>query len=91
MLKISTHRDASRTVLEIEGRIVGPWAEELRDCWRRAANDGGQVVVVLKQVSYVDVNGKKVLAEMHRHRVELVAEGCMNTAIIEEIKKTEDQ
>jgi hypothetical protein len=36
-------------------------------------------------VTFIDDKGKGLLAEMHQHGVELVAEGCMNNAIVEEI------
>jgi hypothetical protein len=42
-----------------------------------------QVGVMLKSVTFIDGAGKKLLAEMHQHGVELVAEGCMTKAIIE--------
>jgi len=36
-------------------------------------------------VTFMDDKGKALLAEMHQHGAELVAEGCMNSAIVEEI------
>lgn len=86
MLKITTHADGGRTILELEGSLTGPWVEELKECWQRAADGGEPVMVVLKQVSYVDRPARKILAEMDRQGVELAAEGCMIRAIIEEIK-----
>jgi hypothetical protein len=35
-------------------------------------------------VTFIEVKGK-ALAEMHPHGAELMAEGCMNNAIVEEI------
>ncbi|HEY7219263.1 MAG TPA: hypothetical protein VH985_12845 [Candidatus Binatia bacterium] len=85
MLKITTHADGERTILELEGSLSGPWVGELRECWQRAGG-GERMRVVLKQVSYVDGPGRNILADMYRQGVELMAEGCMITAIIEEIK-----
>ena len=87
MLKITTHRDGERTIFELEGRLAGPWVDELRDCWQHARRDEALITVALTQVSYVDNAGKSILIDMHRHGAELVAEGCMVKAIIEEIKK----
>ena len=87
MLKITTHADGERTILEVEGSLTGPWVEELKECWQRAAAGAERMRVVLKQVSYVDSPGRKILAEMYQHGAELAAEGCMITAIIEEIKR----
>jgi hypothetical protein len=41
------------------------------------------------EVTFIDDKGKALLAEMHEHGAELVAEGCMNSAIVEEIKQGE--
>jgi hypothetical protein len=71
----------------LEGRLAGPWVDELRDCWQRARRDGAPITVALTQVSYVDNAGKSILTDMHRQGAELVAEGCMVKAMIEEIKK----
>lgn len=87
MFKITTHKDGARTIFELEGRLAGPWVDELKDCWQRAQRDGEMVTIALTQVSYVDSAGKSILTEMHRHGAELVAEGCMVKAIIEEIKR----
>jgi hypothetical protein len=43
------------------------------------------VRVVLKTVTFIDNPGKRLLAEMHRQGVKLMAEGCMTRAIVEEI------
>jgi hypothetical protein len=39
------------------------------------------------EVTFIDDKGKALLVEMHQHGAELVAEGCMNSAIVEEIKQ----
>ena len=39
------------------------------------------------EVTFIDDKGNALLAEMHQHGAELVAEGCMNSAIVEEIKQ----
>jgi ABC-type transporter Mla MlaB component len=89
MLKITTHAVGPQAILEIEGSLTGPWVAELKECWQRAVVGSERVTVVLKQVSYVDRAGRTILAEMYRQGVELTAEGCMITAIIEEIKEGE--
>ena len=85
MLKITTGFDSERATLELEGRIAGPWVQELRDCWQRVTSADRQINVVLKQVTFIDSAGKQLLAEMHRQGAVLAAEGCMTKAIVEEI------
>jgi anti-anti-sigma regulatory factor len=90
MLKITTHNDAGRTSLELEGRLTGAWVEELKTCWQQASAANQQVGVCLKEVTFVDEAGRKLLADMHRQGVTLAAEGCMTKAIIEEIIRGEN-
>ena len=85
MLKISTRTDATTTIFELEGRLAGAWVQELEDCWRKAVNSDRSVRVMVCAVTFIDDKGKSLLAEMHQHGAELVAEGCMNSAIVEEI------
>ena len=88
MLRITTRDDGVYTVLELEGRLAGPWVEELRRCWQHSTRGGKPIRVVLKEVSFIDTEGKVILAEMRREGVELAAEGCMIKAMIEEIART---
>jgi hypothetical protein len=85
MLKITTQTDTTGIVFELEGRLVGPWVQELERCWRGAATPGHPVKVVLKAVTFINDGGRRLLAEMYRHGAKLTAEGCMTRAIIEEI------
>ena len=85
MLKITTDIEDKRTILELEGRLAGPWVQELRDCWQRTRSDDRQIDVVLKQVTFIDGAGRQLLAEMHRQGAALAAEGCMTKAIVDEI------
>ena len=89
MLKITTRNDAGRTSFELEGRLTGAWVEELKTCWQQAAANQ-HVGVCLKEVTFVDEAGRKLLADMHRQGVTLAAEGCMTKAIIEEIIRGEN-
>jgi len=85
MLKITIDIEGKQASLELEGRLVGPWVQELRDCWQRARSDDRQINVVLKQVTFIDGAGRQLLAEMHRQGAVLAAEGCMTKAIVEAI------
>jgi len=85
MLRITTRIDNALAILELEGRIAGPWVQELRDCWQRTTSADRPIHVVLKQVTFIDGAGKQLLAEMHRQGAMLTAEGCMTKAIVDEI------
>jgi anti-anti-sigma regulatory factor len=85
MLKITTQKNAGGTILELEGRLAGPWVQELERCWRRAVGMDQPVRVMLKAVTFIDDRGRRLLAEMHQRGASLVAEGCMTKAIVEDI------
>ena len=87
VLKITIEQEATTTMFKVEGKLAGPWVAELEQCWRAAMNTTGgrSLKVHLRAVSFIDAAGKSLLAEMHRHGAELVAEGCMTKAIVAQI------
>jgi ABC-type transporter Mla MlaB component len=91
MLKITGHHDdaASESMtLILEGRLAGPWVEELNSYWRRmAANSQGGAVVDLSGVTFVDAKGKALLTRMWQQGADLRAAGCLTRCIVEEITK----
>ena len=90
MLKITTKTGVTGTILELEWKVAGPWVNELEGCWRLAVMVDQPVRVMLKTVTFIDQAGRKLLTEMHHDGAELVGEGCMTKAIIEEIMRGEN-
>src|SRR5215831_20017280 len=91
MLRITTQKKRGKTVLDIEGRLTGPLVGTLEKCWRelRAASPDEKLHLNLCGVSFIDAAGRMLLKEIYREGGELVAEGCLNQAIVEEIVKSE--
>jgi outer membrane protein len=87
MLRITTEKKRGKTVLGVEGRLAGPWVAALEQCWRemRAESPEGKFHIDLCGVSFIDATGKVLLKEIHRQGGQLVAEGCLNQAIVHEI------
>lgn len=75
------------TILKLEGKLSGPWVEELDRCWREISASR-RVQLVLEAVTFIDSGGKKLLARMYQDGAELVATGCMTKAIVEEVKQS---
>jgi hypothetical protein len=90
MLKITTQTSPAGTVFEVEGRLAGPWVQELEGCWRKVSNSERSVRVMLCAITFIDDKGRDLLVEMYRDGAELVADGCMNKAIVEEIIREND-
>jgi len=91
MLKITTHSEHALDRFELEGRLAGPWVQELNTCWQQSAVENREICVVLKQVTFIDGEGRTLLAAMHRAGVTLEGAGCMTKAVIEEIVKGDVQ
>src|SRR2546425_676364 len=93
MLRISTETKRGKRILSVEGRLAGPWVSALEQCWRevRAASSAEKVSVDLCGVSFIDAAGKVLLKEIHRQGGRLVAEGCLNQAIVREIVGSEGE
>jgi outer membrane protein len=91
MLRVTTETRRGRTVLSVEGRIAGASVSILEQCWRDlyAASPRQKFSVSLCGVSFIDNAGKVLLKEMHRHGADLLAEGCLNQAIVNEIVDSE--
>ena len=73
--------------LRLEGTLKGEWVRELRRSWRRIreAAAGAPIRVELADVTFVDMAGKLLLAEMYRGGVDIVARDCLTAAVRDEI------
>src|SRR5882762_666536 len=93
MLRITTEKKRGKIFLSVEGRLAGPWVAALEQCWRElhAASPSEKFHVNLCGVSFIDAAGKVLLMEIHRQGGQLIAEGCLNQAIVQEIVAREKQ
>src|SRR5580692_12144667 len=88
MLRITIDKKRGKTVLSVEGRLAGPWVGALEQCWRERT-PGEKFSVDLCGVSFIDPAGKVLLKEIHQQGGKLIAEGCLNQAIVQEIEGRE--
>jgi anti-anti-sigma regulatory factor len=86
MLRIIIHNDTEVTRLIIEGRLTGKWARELERCWRQATAipSSPRILVELRDVRFVDEEGRELLRQMAQAGAELMAVDLMMKAIVEE-------
>src|SRR5207247_7182899 len=87
MLRITTEKRRGKVFLGVEGKLAGPSVATLEQCWRElhASSPREKVHVNLCEVSCIDAAGKVLLKEIHRQGGQLIAEGCLNQAIVHEI------
>jgi outer membrane protein TolC/ABC-type transporter Mla MlaB component len=97
MLRITTENRRGKLFLSVEGSLSGPRVATLEQCWRElsAAAPKPKFCINLCGVSFIDSAGKVLLKEMYRLGAELLAEGCLNQAVVTEIigsgRKTESR
>lgn len=76
MLRITLHESESTVEMRLEGRVAGPWAEELNRVWVETAPRLGsrKLSLDIRNVTYADAAGKRVLKSIFSHAdTELVA------------------
>jgi hypothetical protein len=89
LLRITVQDFSQSATLKLEGQLKGPWVEETERTWR---NCSGLVTAVdLRGVTSVDAKGKKLLAEMHRLGVDLVADTPMMRYVVEQAARNHDE
>jgi ABC-type transporter Mla MlaB component len=72
MLKISEAKTANcSATLKLEGRVIGPWVDELRDICDKLLAEGRAVRLDLTDVSYVDADGVAALTSFKSRGVKL--------------------
>ncbi len=91
MLKITTRTGGKGIVFVLEGNLAGPWVPELECYWQEVVATEQPVKIILKTVAFIDDRGRKLLVEMHRQGVKLMAEGCMTSAIVDEIVRGDER
>lgn len=88
MLKITQQRDAvSKSMsLILEGKLGGPWVEELNSYWSQIFGNRQSVAVIdLTGVTFIDAEGKALLTRLWQQGAELRATGCLTKCVVEEI------
>jgi anti-anti-sigma regulatory factor len=93
MLKITVHIDGGVGVFELEGKLSGPWVNELERSWRSIAvtQQICSTRVDLSSVTFIDQEGRGLLTKMYRAGAKLVTTGCLNKCIVEGIMQPEEK
>ena len=87
MLRIYVHDQVPMTSFVLEGKLVGPWVKELENCWKSAlvGAPSRTMLVDLADVSFIDAEGRALLARMRQKGVRLLSTGILINAIVDEI------
>ncbi|HXP08543.1 MAG TPA: hypothetical protein VN828_08605 [Acidobacteriaceae bacterium] len=68
MLKISIEEDVAAATLKIEGKVVGPWANELGRTWHDLWSSTGKkrLLLDIRGLTFADQAGCQILGEIVR-------------------------
>src|SRR5437660_1209278 len=87
MFRITTEKKRGKVILTVEGRLAAQGVSTFEQCWRELRGDSPQekFSIDLCGVTFIDAAGRALLKEIYREGGRLVAEGCLNQAIVKEI------
>ena len=68
MLRITDQQVQGAHIIKLEGKIVGPWVDELKRAWSSIAPSLGskELQLDLRDVAFADNKGKQLLQEIYR-------------------------
>jgi anti-anti-sigma regulatory factor len=89
MLRITIDESPGSVTLRLEGKLIGPWVEEVELCWKKAFSTLGPrtVLVDLSAVDFVDRAGRMLLTRMHSAGFRLEGGGPMTQYIVDQISQ----
>ena len=84
MLRVAYSDTADGEHWMLCGRLAGPWVDEVRSLWTlvRERAPRARALVDLKEVTFIDESGERLLSEMELSGAELVAAGVENKHLI---------
>jgi anti-anti-sigma regulatory factor len=87
-LRITIKDTAEAVEMRLEGRVAGPWANELDRVWTETAPrlQSKRLVINLHNVTYADASGKQVLRNIYAQtHAELIATTPWTQFLVEEV------
>ena len=92
MLKISIIEGHTQRRLVVEGKLVGPWAAELRGVCEKANTDlfGRKLVIDMKHVAAISQEGENVLFELIQKGVKFRCRGVFTKHVLKQVARRAD-
>lgn len=87
MLRISIEQDQNAIFFVLEGRLVGPWVDELRTVWeqRTTAETEPPLTVDLCGLTAMDTAGRDLLEELLQRGATIRCYDVMNQYLVEQM------
>jgi hypothetical protein len=87
MLRITVHDEPGVLTFQLEGRLAGPWAQVMQECWQTTLACQRKPVhrVDLTGVTAIDAAGRACLEALCREGALFIADNCLTKGIVDEI------
>jgi len=84
-VRITVQENPTLLRLQLSGRLAGAWVAETENTWRSALVSGRQVEVDLRDLTWIDEAGRRLLQAMNQAGARFIAKGVAVEALVEEI------
>jgi hypothetical protein len=85
MLRVTVQENDTLWRLQLSGRLAGAWVAETENTWRSAPVSGRQVEIDMREVTWIDEAGLRLLQAMNEAGARFIAKGVAMKALVEEI------
>ena len=85
MLRITVQEDGAVWRLHLAGRLAGAWVAETENTWRSVLVSGRGVEIDMREVTWIDEAGRRLLQAMNQAGARFIAKGVAMEALVEEI------
>jgi hypothetical protein len=85
MLRITVQEDSTLWRLHLAGGLVGAWVAETDEVWRSAPLSGKRIEIDMREVTWIDQAGRRLLQAMNQAGARFIAKGVAMEALVEEI------
>jgi anti-anti-sigma regulatory factor len=87
MLRISVVESRNERRLVVEGKLIEPWANELRTAWEKARADlnGRALVIDVNNVTAISQDGKNVLLSLIGDGVKFRCRGVFTKRVLRQL------
>lgn len=86
MLRITASTVNEKVVVKLEGRLVGPWVDELRETVWRTNGCRQPLEIDVADLTYVDQDGENALTWLHRMGARFQGRGPFSAYLFERLK-----
>lgn len=87
MFRIQQAAGATEIAVTVEGQLVGEYVSAAESCCNAALSSGKPVIVLLKDVSPIDAEGRALLRRLLARGVGIQAVGVYTQYLVEEAKR----